>query len=111
MEDRELIKKAKSGDKEILIKLIMDKKQDYYKLAYVYMKNEADALDALSDMVVILYENIHQLKRDEAFYSWSKTILINCCKKILNKRKKIIYLENIKEVEEVKEQEEFIEKK
>jgi len=111
VETRELVEKAKSGDKEALIKLIMDKKQEYYKLAYVYMKNEADALDALSDMIVILYENIHQLKRDEAFCSWSKTILINCCKKILNKRKKIIYLENIKEVEEVKEEEEFIEKK
>ncbi|KOA20356.1 RNA polymerase sigma factor SigV [Clostridium homopropionicum DSM 5847] len=111
METRELVKKAKSGEKEALIKLIMDKKQEYYKLAYVYMKNQEDALDALSDMIVILYESIHGLKRDEAFYSWSKTILINCCKKMLNKRKRVIYLENIKEVEERQKQEELIESK
>lgn len=111
VETRELVEKAKGGDKEALIKLIMNKKQDYYKLAYVYMKNQEDALDALSDMIVILYENIHGLKRDEAFYSWSKTILINCCKKMLNKRKQIIYLENIREVEETQEQEELIEYK
>ena len=95
------IKKAKQGDKEALIELIMDKKQEYYKLAYVYMKNKEDALDAMEDMIVILYENIHKLKKDDAFYSWSKTILVNCCKSILRKNSKLISLEDIKE--EVKE--------
>lgn len=93
----ELVKKAKQGDKEALIKLIMDKKQDYYRLAYVYMRNEEDALDVMEDMIVILYENIHKLKKDDAFYSWSKTILVNCCKNSLRKNSKVISLENIKE--------------
>lgn len=101
-----LVKKAKQGDQEALIKLIMDKKQEYYKLAYVYMKNEEDALDAMEDMIVILYENIQKLKKDDAFYSWSKTILVNCCKKLLRKRKKVVSLESIKEeaYEEIIEQ-------
>lgn len=110
VETRDFVERAIRGDKEALIKLIMDKKEDYYKLAYVYMKSSEDALDALEDMIVILYENIHGLKKEDAFYSWSKTILVNCCKKALNKRKKIISLEAIKEkVEEA--QEELMEKK
>lgn len=88
---------AKDGDKEALLKLIMYKKDDYYKLAYIYMKNEEDALDVLEDMVLILYENIYNLKNNEAFFSWSKTILVNCCKKNLKRNKKIISLENVTE--------------
>ncbi|WMJ79365.1 sigma-70 family RNA polymerase sigma factor [Clostridium sp. MB40-C1] len=97
MDKIKLVEKAKEGDKEALIRLIMDQKQDYYKLAYVYMKNEEDALDAMEDMIVILYESIHKLKNCDVFYSWSKTILVNCCKKNLRKRKRIVSLEDIKE--------------
>lgn len=92
-----LVREAKKGDKEALIELIMDKKQDYYKLAYVYMKNKEDALDAMEDMIVILYENIHKLKKDDAFYSWSKTILVNCCKNAFKKNNRVISLEDIRD--------------
>ncbi|WP_041701738.1 sigma-70 family RNA polymerase sigma factor [Gottschalkia acidurici] len=106
-----LVKKAKKGDKDALVKLIMAQKEEYYKLAFVYMKNKEDSLDAMSDMITILYENIQQLKNRDAFYSWSKTILVNCCKKILRDKSKFVN-ENIieKEVCEVhlKEKEEQI---
>lgn len=92
-----LIKKAKQGDKEALVQLILAEKDSFYKLAYLYMKNEQDALDALQDTIIILYENIHRLKKDEAFYSWSKTILVNCCKKLLKKNRKIVSLDTVRE--------------
>lgn len=92
-----LVKKAKKGHKDALVQLVMEKKQDYYKLAFIYMKNKDDSLDAMSDMIVILHEKMHQLKKPEAFYSWSKTILVNCCKKILKERKKIVSLEIVEE--------------
>lgn len=60
-----LIRKAKQGDKEALVQLIMAEKKDFYKLAYLYMRNEEDALDALQDTIVILYENIHKLKKHD----------------------------------------------
>lgn len=92
-----LVKKAKKGHKDALVQLVMEKKQDYYKLAFIYMKNKDDSLDAMSDMIVILHEKIHQLKKPEAFYSWSKTILVNCCKKILKEKNKIVSLEIVEE--------------
>lgn len=97
METQLLVKKAKRGDQEALVQLIMSSKQDYYKLACIYVKNHEDALDAMEDMIVILYENIHKLKKESAFSSWSKTILVNCCKNILRKKKKVISLDAIKE--------------
>lgn len=88
------VRKAKKGDKEALVGLIMAQKQEYYKLAFIYMKNKEDALDAMSEMILILYEKIYQLKKPEAFYSWSKTILVNCCKKLLKDKSKTIPLDN-----------------
>lgn len=92
-----LVKDAKKGDKEALLSLIMAQKSDYYKLAFAYMKNEDSSVDALQEMIVILYDNIRKLKKDEAFYSWSKTILVNICKTKLKKSKRLISLEEIKE--------------
>jgi len=91
------LQQIKKGNKEILIRLILERKNEYYKLAYVYLENTEDALDALEDMIVILYESIKNLKNPEAFYSWSKKILVNCCKQILRKRNKIIPMENTPE--------------
>jgi RNA polymerase sigma-70 factor (ECF subfamily) len=78
--------RAKNEDKQALLELIMYKQDEYYKLAYVYLKNRHDALDAIQDMTLILYNKISKLKKDESFYSWSKTILVNCCKAILKNR-------------------------
>lgn len=95
--DVTLVKEAKQGNKDALVRLIMDQKQDYYRLAYVYTKNQNDALDALEDMIVILYEKISVLRKEESFYTWSRTILVNCCKSILRKRKKVIPLGQLPE--------------
>lgn len=92
------VRKAKKGDKEALLELIMDKKSEYYKLSYVYTQNKEDALDAMEDMIVILYEKINQLKNEESFHSWSKTILVNCAKSIHRKNRRIIFLDTVKDM-------------
>lgn len=92
-----MVKEAKRGGKEALLQLVMAQKDDYYRLAYTYTGNSDDAMDAMEDMIVILYENIYKLKKEEAFYSWSKTILVNCCRKLLRKRKKVLLLEEPRE--------------
>lgn len=97
MENELQVKKAKQGDQEALVQLIMAQKKEYYQLAYVYMKNREDSLDAIEDMIVVLYENLQRLKKDESFYNWSKVILVNCCKGLLRKKKKVIFLDNMKE--------------
>lgn len=100
MKDVRLVKKAKKWNKEALIMLIMDNKMEYYKLAYTYMKNKEDSLDALQEMIVILYEKIHTLKKEESFGPWSKTILVNLCKKMLVMNKKTISIETLREQKE-----------
>lgn len=79
------VKKAINGDKEALLYLILKEKDNYYKLAYFYMKNEHDALDILQEMIVVVYKEIPKLKKLSSFYIWSKKILVNLCKKELFK--------------------------
>jgi RNA polymerase sigma factor (sigma-70 family) len=97
MDIKGLVQNAKKGDKESLSQLIMAQQSDYYKIAYVYTENRQDALDAVADMTVILYQHINKLKDDELFYNWSKTILINCCRAIQRARVKVVYFEECPE--------------
>lgn len=92
MEAARLIKKAKRGDKEALLHLIMAEKNAYYRLALTYMKNPHDAMDAMDEMIVRVYEKLDQLKKPESFYSWSKTILVNCCKSLLREKARTLPL-------------------
>lgn len=88
-----LVKQAQKGDKEALLQLILEDQDAYYRLAFSYMGNEHDAMDAMEDMIVTLYEKIDQLQKREAFYSWSKTILVNRCKTLLSKKARYLPLE------------------
>ncbi len=96
MKVNHLVKQAQKGNKEALLQLILADKDAYYRLAYAYMGNEHDAMDAMEDMIVTLYEKIDQLKKREAFYSWSKTILVNRCKTLLRKQNRFVPLEDDK---------------
>lgn len=75
------------------MQLIMAEKDRYYKIAFAYMGNQHDALDALEEMIVIVYDKIDQLKDEALFYSWSNTILVNKCKALLRKQKKLVLVE------------------
>jgi RNA polymerase sigma factor (sigma-70 family) len=97
MDEAALVKQAVNGDKEALIRLVMDRKNEYYRLACTYTGNREDSLDALQDMIVILFDNIRKLKDASAFYSWSKTILVNRCRAMLRKSGRVITIDNRKE--------------
>lgn len=92
-----LVKQAQKGNKEALLELILAEQDAYYRLAYSYMRNEHDAMDAMEDMIVTLYEKLDQLQKGEAFYSWSKTILVNRCKTILRSKERFLPLEDERE--------------
>lgn len=79
MDVKKKVAQAKAGDKSALLDLVMTREREFFGLSYVYLRNEHDAADALQDMIVILYTRINTLKKDEAFYSWAKQILVRCC--------------------------------
>ena len=62
--------------------------QDLYRFALCMMHHPQDAEDAVSEAVLSAYENIHKLRKEEAFRSWIFQILANECYQILRNRKR-----------------------
>ncbi len=89
---------ARKGDRKALVALIMEQKDAYYRLAYALTGNPHDAGDALEDMIVILFEKMHQLREPDRFDAWAKAMLKNCCRKILRARSRIHPLDAVEEI-------------
>lgn len=94
MEQRKLIKKAKSGDTEAFEALLMLHSEQLYRTAFMYAGNREDALDILQETSFKAYVAIKSLKKNKYFSTWLTRILINCAYEFLRKKKKYIALEN-----------------
>ena len=62
--------------------------QDLYRFALCMMHHPQDAEDAVSEAVLSAYENIHKLRKEEAFRSWIFQILANVCRRKLKSRER-----------------------
>lgn len=71
------IKQSQRGNDDSFEKL-MDIYEPYlYKMAFLYMKNEQDALDIYQETALKAYINISQLRNYRSFKTWITRILIN----------------------------------
>ncbi|WP_297633768.1 sigma-70 family RNA polymerase sigma factor [uncultured Clostridium sp.] len=85
-----LVYKAKDGDIEAFMELIRENKLLMYKVALNMIKRECDIDDAIQETIINAFENIKNLREEKNFKSWLITILINECKRILKKNKKLV---------------------
>lgn len=74
---RKLIKKAIRQNPEAYGILISEYKEYLYKMAYLYIKNEQDALDIVDTTILKGFQNIHTLKNPDWFKTWITKILIH----------------------------------
>ncbi len=69
-----------------------------YRMAYLYLGNEADSLEAVDEGVYKALKGLKKL-RDEQFYeTWITRIVINECNKELRRRKKTSFEELNEEI-------------
>ncbi len=64
-------------------------KDRMYRVAYLYLRNETAALEAVDEAVFLSCKSIKKLKQPEYFKTWITRILINVCKKELRRLKRI----------------------
>ncbi|MDU4326888.1 MAG: sigma factor, partial [Clostridium celatum] len=76
-EENRDIEKAIKGDKESYINIIKVNKEYLYKTAYMYVKDEAKAMEILQETITRGYFNINKLKEPSFFKTWITKILIN----------------------------------
>lgn len=72
-----LVEEAISGCKEAFSTLVDMNKEYLYKTAFLYMKNQEEALEVYQETVYKAYINLHKLKKPEFFKTWLTRILIN----------------------------------
>ena len=89
MEEKELVARARSGDKDALEKLLYDN----YKTVYGYLlrltMNEETAKDFTQEAMVKAITNIKSFSHSSKFSTWLVSIASNAYKDSLRKNKKI----------------------
>ena len=93
-EELHFARKAMHGNPDAYAWLITRHQEYLYKMAFLYMKNEQDALDLVGVTILKGYQNIRRLKKPQLFRTWITSILINTAKSEL---KKIVYYDEIDE--------------
>ena len=88
---------AKKGDREAFISLMESNKISMYRVAKSILHIECDIEDAMQNTIILAYEKINKLKKNDYFKTWLIRILINECNKVHKKNKKTISLEKVKE--------------
>ncbi|MEA4894185.1 MAG: sigma-70 family RNA polymerase sigma factor [Oscillospiraceae bacterium] len=76
---------------------VQDLRGSLYRTAYLYLGNEAAALDAVDEAVYRGLLSYKKLREPEYFVTWMTRILINECKTELRRRKRIISLPELPE--------------
>ncbi|HHW35734.1 MAG TPA: sigma-70 family RNA polymerase sigma factor [Bacillales bacterium] len=93
MADIKKVKRAKKGNQRAFQELMEEEKVKLYKTAYVYMKNEEDALEVFQETVYKAYISIKNLKDERYFSTWLTRILINTAIDLLRRKRRVIPME------------------
>jgi RNA polymerase sigma-70 factor (ECF subfamily) len=92
MED--LVNKARHGDDQAFYELICQNRGRLYGTALQYLRDEAQALEAVQEVTCRAYLKLHKLKNPEYFSTWLVRIMINYCLDELKRHKQTVPLEN-----------------
>ena len=88
---------------EEFIKMVKENKEDFYKVAYSYVKNEQQALDIIGEATYKGFNSLSKIRERKYMKTWFYRIIINESIASNRKNKNIVYdtkiLENMTEDE------------
>ena len=83
----ELVKRAQKGDKEAFTELILEIRNDLYKIAKCRLHSEDDIEDAVQETMIKAFKSIKKLNKKQSYKKWIISILINECVNVYKKNK------------------------
>jgi RNA polymerase sigma-70 factor (ECF subfamily) len=92
MED--LVNRARRGDELAFYELISNNRGRLYGTAMKYLRNEAQALEAVQEVTCRAYLKLHKLRNPDYFSTWLVRIMINYCLDELRRHKRTLPLED-----------------
>lgn len=96
-EEQQLVRKAIKGNRKAYGKLVEAYQTYLYRTAFLYVKNEQDALDAVQNCVIKGMLAIDKLREPAYFKTWLTKILINNIYREKEKPVSIVSLEEYQE--------------
>ncbi len=87
--DRELLLRARAGDREAFELIVLAKGEPLFRTALAILGSEADARDATQEAFIAAWGSFARLRDPERFDAWLGRILINECRMALRKRRRV----------------------
>ena len=87
-----LVRKAQKGNEKAFLTLFQQYEQDIYRTAFVYVKNQNDALDVVQETAYRSFNSIKNLKEPKYFKTWLIRIAISCAIDLLRKQKNVVQI-------------------
>lgn len=84
-------------DKELFVQEVDKSSGMLYRVAFSILRNEDDCKDALQEAALKAWEKRQSLREVNRFSTWITRILINECRNIQRKRRRIVPLEEAPE--------------
>lgn len=106
MDELELIKKIKRGNKELFSDIVIKYKRVIYNHVYSFLRNKEEAEDTTQEIFATIYKNIKSFREESKLSTWIYRITVNICKNKLKqlKRKSQNIVEEIPEWDEDSEE-------
>lgn len=90
-----LLKRAQQGDAKAFEELFLPCEGQLYRIAFLYTKNEADALDVMQETAFRAYRNIKTVQDPDYLKSWLTRIAINCALDTIRQRQRFVPLDEL----------------
>ncbi|MBY0121107.1 RNA polymerase sigma factor [Bacillus sp. S/N-304-OC-R1] len=84
-----MFKKNRFNRDEIFTNFIRENKENFYRLAFSYVKNSEDALDIVQDSIHKAIKSIHSLQDMSMIKSWFYKIVVHTSLDFLRKHKRV----------------------
>lgn len=98
MDERDISKRAVTGDEQAFLQLLEYYEDTLYRTAYSYLKNEHDAIEAYQEMTYRSLKNIHKVKESQYIKTWLIRILINICLDMKSKQARVELVDEIEQL-------------
>lgn len=92
--DIKLIDQAKARNEQAFLQMMQWVEVDLYKTAYSFLHTEHDALEAVQEVTVRIYQQLPKLRQPVYAKTWMIRIMINYCQDQLKRRKPLLPLFN-----------------
>ena len=84
--DVDLVRRTKSGDVGAFEELFNRYQKRVYNIVYNLVCDENEAADLTQEVFVRVYTSIGNLRVEEAFFTWVRTVAVNLCRDFMRRR-------------------------